>query len=51
VPDGTASKCEISYTFTALSEHGREHLRGMTKAHFDTQMKEWEEQVEKYLAR
>jgi hypothetical protein len=51
VPDGKLSKCEITYTFTALSDHGREHLRGMTKEHFDAQMREWEEQVESYLAR
>jgi hypothetical protein len=50
-PDGNESKCEITYTFTALSERGREHLRGMAKEHFDQEMKEWEEQVETYLAR
>jgi hypothetical protein len=50
-PDGDASRCEITYTFTALSDHGREHLRTMTKEHFEAQMRDWEEQVEKYLAR
>lgn len=50
-PDGSASKCEITYTFTALSERGREHLRKMTKEHFEAQMREWEKQVDVYLRR
>jgi hypothetical protein len=50
MPDGEASKCEVTYTFTALSDRGREHLRGMTKEHFEAQMKDWEEQVNAYLA-
>lgn len=50
-PDGNESKCEISYRFTALSEHGREHLRRMTKEQFDPEMREWEEQVNAYLSR
>lgn len=50
VPDGeNRSTCEVTYTFTALSDHGREHLRGMRKEHFDAQMREWEEQVNGYL--
>jgi hypothetical protein len=49
VPNGDESKCEIRYTFTALSHHGLEHIRAMTKEHFDAQMKEWEEQVNRYL--
>lgn len=50
VPEGRkASKAEITYTWTALSEHGRERLKQHTQEAFDTDMKEWEEQVNDYL--
>jgi hypothetical protein len=49
VPDGRGSKCEVIYTYTALSEKGREQVKGMTREHYEAQMKEWEEQVNTYL--
>lgn len=51
VPDGEQSKCEITYTYTALSDSGREQLKHVTREHYEAQMKEWEEQVNAYLAR
>jgi hypothetical protein len=51
VPDGKRSKCAVTYTYTALSERGREALKHITKEHYDVQMREWEEQVNSYLAR
>jgi len=48
-PDGRQSKCEITYTYTALSDHGREQLKHVTREHYQAQMKEWEEQVNRYL--
>jgi hypothetical protein len=51
VPDGKQSKCEVTYTYTALSDRGREALRHVTKEHYEAQMKEWEEQVNAYLDR
>jgi hypothetical protein len=50
-PDGKQSKCEVTYTYTALSDHGREQLKHITREHYETQMKEWEEQVNSYLNR
>jgi hypothetical protein len=50
-PDGRQSKCEITYTYTALSNHGREQLKHITCEHYEAQMKEWEEQVNGYLSR
>ena len=49
--DGRQSKCEITYAYTALSEHGREALRHITKEHYEMEMKEWEAQVNQYLSR
>lgn len=51
VPDGRQSKCQVTYTYTALSEHGREQLKHITLEHYVAQMKEWEEQVNDYLTR
>ena len=51
VPDGKRSKCEIIYTYTALSDRGRKQLKHITREHYEAQMKEWEEQVNRYLAR
>jgi hypothetical protein len=48
-PDGRQSKCEITYTYTALSNDGREQLKHITREHYEAQMKEWEEQVNRYL--
>lgn len=50
-PDGRRSKCEIIYTYTALSDSGREQLKHITREHYEAQMKEWEEQVNAYLSR
>jgi hypothetical protein len=49
--EGGGSKAEITYTWTALSEHGRERLKKHTQEAFDREMKEWEEQVDAYLSR
>lgn len=51
MPDGKQSKCEVTYTYTALSEHGRQQLQHITREHYEAQMKEWEEQVNAYLSR
>ena len=50
-PDGKQSKCEITYTYTALSDRGREQLKHITREHYEAQMKEWEAQVNAYLSR
>lgn len=49
VPSGKESKCEVTYTYTALSDRGREQLKHITREHYEAQMKEWEEQVNDYL--
>jgi hypothetical protein len=49
--DAQRSKCEIAYTWTAVSEHGRERLKQHTREVFERDMKEWEEQVNEYLSR
>jgi hypothetical protein len=51
VPHGKQSKCEVTYTYTALSDRGREALKQITKEHYEEQMKEWEQQVNDYLSR
>jgi hypothetical protein len=50
IPDGEQSKCEVTYTYTALSDRGREQLKEMTCEHYEAQMQEWETQVNRYLA-
>ena len=49
MPEGKVSKAEITYTWTALSDHGRERLKGLTKEVFERDMKEWQQQVDSYL--
>jgi hypothetical protein len=49
VANGKRSKCEVTYTYTALSERGREGLKQITREHYEAQMKEWEEQVNDFL--
>jgi len=49
VPDGKRSKCEVTYTYTALSERGRKALKSVTREHYEAQMRQWEQQVNAYL--
>lgn len=50
-PEGNGCKTEITYTWTALSEHGRERLKGLTEEVFERDMKEWQQQVDGHLSR
>jgi hypothetical protein len=49
-PDGAnRTKARVTYTITALSEKGKQHIASMSKQHYHKWMTDWEKAINHYL--